>query len=206
MLLESRRLPLTRFLFALASVLVTHVAHAQVLSTADTLGRGKTAILLSDNELYAGDGIRLNIAYAMAARGLNERFDIFFSFGETATNGEAQAWIGGGGNLHLAKVKGVSLSAFNIASIPVHRRDEACLVLLNSALVASRPVGPKIFIYSGLNTLIPIGERNRGVFTPPDLKVNVPFGVTYAVGPWGLWGEVDVGQLHALGFGVTRLL
>jgi hypothetical protein len=35
--------------------------------------------------------------------------------------------------------------------------------------------------------------------------VNVPIGATYAIGPWGLWGEVDVGNLQAVGVGITRI-
>jgi hypothetical protein len=34
--------------------------------------------------------------------------------------------------------------------------------------------------------------------------VNVPAGVTDALGACGLWGEVDIGPLHAVGIGLTR--
>jgi hypothetical protein len=35
------------------------------------------------------------------------------------------------------------------------------------ALIAGTPVGKQLTVYSGLNSLIPIGERERGIFTPP---------------------------------------
>jgi hypothetical protein len=179
-------------------------AGAQVLTTGDTLGGGKSGVLVSDNEIYV-ETFRLNIAYGQYARGLTDRFDVYVAAGATTTEGLTQAWIGGGGNLHLAKIGAVSVSAFNLASVPVTRRDRACRVLLNSALVASVPIGPRMFVYSGVNSLIPIGDRARGVFTPPDTKFNVPLGGTIAFGAWGVWGEFDAGPLHAVGAGLTRV-
>jgi hypothetical protein len=175
-----------------------------VLTTADTIGKGKNAFLLSDNQLYI-DGFRLNIAYGEYARGLTDRFDVYLALGETTTDGQTQGWVGTGGNLRVMKIRRVSVSAFNLASIPITRRDEACLVLLNSALVVSIPAGSKVFVYSGVNSLIPIGERARGVFTPAETLFNAPIGATYAMGSWGLWGEFDAGPLHAIGVGLTRI-
>jgi hypothetical protein len=181
-------------------------ASAQVLTIGETLGRGKSAILLSDNVIYPGDDIpSLNIAYAMWARGLHRRFDVFVSGGETTTEGETQAFVGGGGNLHLVRAGTLAVSLFNVASVPFNHRDEACDVLLNSALVASVPAGPKAFVYSGVNGLIPLGHRERGIFTPPSARFNVPVGATYAIGAWGLWGEIDIGPLHAVGVGLTKV-
>lgn len=183
-----------------------HAAHAQVLTIGETLGKGKSAILLSDNVVFPGDDIpSLNIAYGLWAKALHPRFDLYLSAGETTTEGATQAWMGGGGNVQLVKAGKVGVSLFNIASVPFNRRTEACDVLLNSALVVSVPVGAKVFVYSGVNSLIPIGHRARGIFTPPDTKVNVPVGATSALGNWGLWGEVDIGPLHAVGVGLTRL-
>jgi hypothetical protein len=177
---------------------------AQVLTIADTIGKGKNAILVSDNQIFV-DEFRLNIAYGQWVRGLGNRFDLYAAAGETTTEGLTQAWVGGGGNLALFKAGRVSVSAFNVATVPVTRRDQACQVLLNSALVTSVPLGSRVFVYSGVNGLIPIGDRARGVFTPPDTKFNVPLGATVAFGPWGLWGEFDAGPLHAVGVGLTRI-
>ena len=177
-----------------------------MLTIGETLGKGKSGLLLSENVIVPGDGIpNLNIAYGLWAKGLTGRFDLYLSAGETTTEGETQWWLGGGGNLRLLRVKKVAVSLFSIASVALNRRDEACQVLLNPALVASAPLGAKLVVYSGINGLIPIGDRARGIFTPPSAKTNVPIGATYAIGPWGLWAEGDFGNLRAFGFGLTRM-
>ena len=177
-----------------------------MLAIGETLGKGKSGLLPSDNILVPGEGIpNLNIAYGEWAKGVTDRLDLYVIGGETTTDGETQFWVGGGGNLRLARVNKVSLSLFSVASVPVNHRDEACQVLFNPALVASVPLGSKLTVYSGLNALVPIGDRERGVFTPPSTKTNVPVGATYAIGPWGLWVEGDFGNLNALGLGLTRV-
>ena len=195
-----------RVLAACVLTLTADLAQAQVLSIGETLGRGKSGLLLTDNAIVPGEGIpNLNIFYGEFARGLSDRFDLYLAFGETTTDGETQVWTGGGGNLRLARAGKVTFSLFTVASVALTRRDEACQVLWNPALIASTPVGKQLTVYSGVNSLIPIGDRERGIFTPPSTKVNVPIGATYAIGPWGLWGEVDVGNLQAVGVGITRI-
>jgi hypothetical protein len=195
-----------RVLAACVLTLTADLAQAQVLSIGETLGRGKSGLLLTDNAIVPGEGIpNLNIFYGEFARGLSDRFDLYLAFGETTTDGETQVWTGGGGNLRLARAGKVTFSLFTVASVALTRRDEACQVLWNPALIASVPVGKQLTVYSGVNGLIPIGDRERGIFTPPSTKVNVPIGATYAIGPWGLWGEVDVGNLQAVGVGITRI-
>ena len=195
-----------RVLAACVLTLTADLAQAQVLSIGETLGRGKSGLLLTDNAIVPGEGIpNLNIFYGEFARGLGDRFDLYLSFGETTTDGETQVWTGGGGNLRLARAGKVTFSLFTVASVALTRRDEACQVLWNPALIASTPVGKQLTVYSGVNSLVPIGDRERGIFTPPSTKVNVPIGATYAIGPWGLWGEVDVGNLQAVGVGITRI-
>jgi len=195
-----------RVLAACVLTLTADLAQAQVLSIGETLGRGKSGLLLTDNAIVPGEGIpNLNIFYGEFARGLSDRFDLYLAFGETTTDGETQVWTGGGGNLRLARARKVTFSLFTVASVALTRRDQACQVLWNPALIASAPVGKQLTVYSGVNGLIPIGDRERGIFTPPSTKVNVPIGATYAIGPWGLWGEVDVGNLQAVGVGITRI-
>jgi len=196
-----------RALLAAALVLLIEGrGNAQVLATAETLGKGTSAVLFTDNVIVPGDGIAyLNIAYGQYARGVHDRADLYVSFGETTTEGSTQVWIGGGGNVRLARMRKVSVSLFGIATIPLSRRDEACLVLLNPALIVSAPVTKALSLYSGVNSLVPIGERARGIFTPPSSKVNVPIGATYAIGAWGVWGEADLGTLRAFGIGFSRV-
>jgi hypothetical protein len=181
-------------------------ADAQVLSTAETLGKGKSGLLFTENVIVPGDDIaNLNIAYGEFARGLADRFDLYLAAGATTTEGSTQGWIGGGGNLRLARIGKAAVSLFGVATVPLNHRDEACLVLLNPALIVSAPLGAKLSIYSGVNSLVPIGDRARGIFTPPSIKVNVPIGATYAIGAWGLWGEADFGTLRAFGGGLSRV-
>jgi len=195
-----------RVLAACVLTLTADLAQAQVLSIGETLGRGKSGLLLTDNAIVPGEGIpNLNIFYGEFARGLSDRFDLYLAFGETTTDGETQVWTGGGGNLRLARARKVTFSLFTVASVALTRRDQACQVLWNPALIASTPVARQLTVYSGVNSLIPIGDRERGIFTPPSTRVNVPIGATYAIGPWGLWGEVDVGNLQAVGVGITRI-
>lgn len=189
-----------------ALVCAPQVIVAQVLTIGETLGKGKAGLLLSDNVIVPGDGIaNLNIAYGLFAKGLSDRFDLYLSGGGATTEGATQPFVGGGWNLRLVRVGKATLSFFTIATIPLNRRDEACQVLLNPALVVSAPLGPKVVVYTGLNALVPIGDRARGIFTPPSTKTNVPIGATYAIGKWGLWGEADFGNLNAFGAGLTRL-
>ena len=193
-------------LAACVLTLTADLAQAQVLSIGETLGKGKSGVLLTDNAIVPGEGIpNLNIFYGEFARGLSDRFDLYLSLGETTTDGETQVWTGGGGNLRLARAKKVTFSLFTVASVALTRRDEACQVLWNPALIASAPLSKQLTVYSGVNSLVPIGDRERGIFTPPSAKVNVPIGATYAIGPWGLWGEADVGNLQAVGVGITRI-
>jgi hypothetical protein len=195
-----------RALAACVLTLTADLAQAQVLSIGETLGKGKSGLLLTDNAIVPGEGIpNLNIFYGEFARGLSDRFDLYLAFGETTTDGETQVWTGGGGNLRLARARKVTFSLFTVASVALTRRDQACQVLWNPALIASTPVARQLTVYSGVNSLIPIGDRERGIFTPPSTRVNVPIGATYAIGPWGLWGEVDVGNLQAVGVGITRI-
>ena len=195
-------------------MLISQQTSAQVLSTAETLGKGTSAVLFSDNVIVPGEGIDdLNIAYGQYARGLHARFDLYLSSGATTTEGLTQVWIGGGGNVRLARIRKVSVSLFTIATVPLTHRDDACLVLLNPALIVSAPLGAKVSIYSGVNSLVPIGDPKQSgsggrrtsvaIFTPPSAKVNAPIGATYAIGHWGLWGEADFGTLRAFGAAVT---
>jgi hypothetical protein len=197
---------LSRALATAFLLLAAARVEAQVLTIGETLGKGKNGLLVSDNVIVPGDDIpSLNIFYAEYARGLSDRFDLYLSAGETTTDGSTQGWLGGGGNLRLARIHKAAVSFFNVASVPLNHRDEACQVLWNPALVVSTPLNKALTVYSGVNSLVPIGDRERGIFTPPSTKVNVPIGATVALGAWGLWGEVDLGNLNAVGVGVTRI-
>ena len=97
------------------------------------------------------------------------------------------------------------MSLFGVAAVPLNRRDQACDVLVNPALIVSRVVVPdRLALYSGVNALVPVGHRARGWFTPTKTQVNVPAGAMVMLGRWALFGEADIGHLKALGVGVAR--
>ena len=185
-------------------------AHAQVLTTAETLGRGKQAVLASENRIFV-DGARLHLLVGQYVRGLTDRLDLYLVAGDTRTDDETttlvidQAWLGIGGNWSLGQWKDFHASLFAVVSVPINRRDQASLVLANPAVVVSRTVvKDRLALYTGINALVPLGHRERGWFTPPDTKVNVPAGALIMLGKWGVFAEADIGHLKAIGLGLTR--
>src|SRR3989338_1148840 len=115
---------------AILCILFVATAEAQVLTTAETLGKGKQAVLLAENHLFV-DGVNLNIAYAQYIRGLSDRFDLYLTIGGTNIENEDQAWFSIGGNLHLLRLQGFDTSLLNIVSLPINSRDQSSTLLLN---------------------------------------------------------------------------
>ncbi len=188
----------------IAFCLYATAASAQVLTTAETLGKGKQMVAVSENHLNdAGTGI--NIAYVMYAKGLTSRFDLYVAVGQTQLLGQGQAWAGVGGNAKLFSARKVSVALFTLASVPLHRFSESSVVLLNTALVVSRPISSKLSVYTGVNTLVPIGRRDQGFFTPVDNKLNFPLGASLALGNWGITAEADLGKMRAVGVALSRI-
>lgn len=179
-------------------------AQAQVLTTADTLGQGKQAVMVSENHLDDA-GLGINMAYAMYVRGLTSKFDLYVTIGQTRLLGEEQIWVSVGGNRQVLHVNKTSVSLFTTVATPIMRTREASILLLNPAVVISQALGPKISVYSGINTLVPIGQVSRGFFTPTDNRFNVPVGAVLTFGNWGLCTEADLGHLKALGIGLSRV-
>ncbi|MEK7187766.1 MAG: hypothetical protein AAB691_02895 [Patescibacteria group bacterium] len=176
-------------------------AHCQILTTAETLGSGKQAVLLTENHQFV-DGVHLNVAYVQYIRGLSDRFDLYLIAGETNVKKKAQAWLGIGGNFNLFQVQGFDTSLFNTIALPINARDQSSTVLLNTAFVISRGF-EKLTPYAGVSALVPIGARNRGFFTPIREEVNVPLGIFVPWRQWGVFLEGDVGHLSAVGVGIS---
>jgi hypothetical protein len=195
---------------AVLFVLAGSMAEAQVLTTADTLGKGVQGVLGSDNRIFV-DGARLHIIVGQYVRGLASRFDLYVVASDTRTDDETgttvldQFSLGAGGNWNIVRWKGFSVSLFGIVSVPLTHRDQASDVLANPALVISRVVvKDRLALYSGVNVLVPIGHRSRGWFTPTETRVNVPAGMLVMLGKWGIFGEADIGPLTAVGIGLSR--
>ncbi|MBX4191262.1 MAG: hypothetical protein KW804_00485 [Candidatus Doudnabacteria bacterium] len=160
---------------------------------------------ISENHQYE-DGVDLNVAYVMYARGITPRLDLYVGVGETNIFGQDQAWMTVGGSAKLFSVRNYSVSLFALASVPLHRFDEASTVLFNPAVVVSRAVTSKLSLYSGVNVYVPIGARSRGPFTPSQNKLNYPIGALVVLGDdWGLAAEADFGKLKAIGIAVSRV-
>jgi len=190
-------------LFTFVVMFVAVSAQAQILTTADTLGKGKNAVVVSENALTLDD-TQINIEYALYARGLTHKLDLYVSVGETHLLGQSQVWIGVGGNAHLGKIAGNSISLFGVVSLPLTGRATGSAILVNPAIVISRPLTEKISVYSGVNVLIPVGALSSRFFAPPETKVNVPVGVSVILGNWALTAETDFGKLKALGIALSR--
>ncbi len=191
------------FLLIVTMVLFASIASAQVLTTAETIGAGKQMVAVTENSL-SDSGTGINIVYAMYAKGLTSRFDLYTAIGQTRLAGEAQMWAAIGSNGKLLSAGKISVSLFTFASTPLQRFNEASLVLLNTAVVMSRPVNSKLSLYTGVNILVPIGKRNHGFFTPVDSRTNLPLGASLTLGNWGVTAEADLGKLMAVGVAISK--
>ena len=202
-----RHLTAVTILLALAGA----SAQAQVLTTADTLGKGVQGALASDSHIFVDDA-RLHIIAGQYVRGLTDRLDLYLLASDTRTDDETgttvldQFSLGAGGNWTITRWKGFSVSLFGIVSVPLTHRDQASDVLADAALVISRTVvKDRLALYGGVNALVPIGHRSRGWFTPTDTEVNAPVGGLVMLGKWGVFAEVDIGHLTAVGIGLSRV-
>lgn len=186
-------------------LLSTTTVNAQILTTGQTTGqKGAQAIMLTENRIYV-DGVQLNIAYFQYVLGVSPRLDLYASVGGTRILQQDQLWLGLGENFNVFHRKNVDVSLFNVASLPVNKTAMASTVLLNSAVVVSHSINKMLSLYSGLNVLVPIGVRDRGVFTPSTTYLNVPVGANVNIGKWSLFLEGDIGHLKALGIGIARM-
>ena len=185
------------------SLLVATQVEAQVLTTADTLGKGNQAVMVSENHL-ADDGTGINIAYAMYARGLTSKTDLYISVGQTHLLGEGQIWASVGGNWQILHVNKTSVSLFTTAAFAMTRHDEASTILLNPAVIISQTLTSKVSVYTGINSLIPVGNVKSAFFTPASNRFNVPVGTAVVLGSFGLYAEADLGKLKAIGIGLSK--
>jgi hypothetical protein len=200
----------TAHVLLLLSGFAASPASAQVLTTADTLGKGAQSVFVSENRLFI-DGARLHVAIGQYVRGVTDRVDVYLLAGHTRTDDQTgtvvqgQTWIGGGGNWRVGRWQGFSVSLFGVASVPLNRRDQACRVLLNPALIVSRAVvRDRLALYTSLNAVLPVGKREQGWFTPTKNEINVPAGAMLMLGRWAVFAEADLGHLKALALGVAR--
>ena len=185
----------------LLTLLLVASVNAQVISTAETSGRGKTTFLGSVNgNRYAG--VNGTGGYFWAGRGMTDSFDLFTIDGWSTVPGATQAWVGAGSNLRFAKLAGWDMSLYQYATTPVNRRGMASTLLYDACWINSRHVGP-VVPYVGLNAVVPIGNRNQSAFTPPKTEYTLPIGLSVPSGKAFLYFEADVGKMMVFSAGVS---
>lgn len=188
-------------------------ARGQVLVTGETGGSGGQAVVVAANLLAPKDFDTLANFWAQYGYGLADRVDVFAAYGNISVFGETQHYVGVGSNIAILRRarQHLDLSFFNNASLPVTRRNQAATVLVTLALVASRPVkvGSTVLTpYGGFNTLLPVGQRAAGVFTPVETLHTGIIGVAVPVNrAWSAYAEYNPGpHLQCAGVGVAYVL
>lgn len=192
-------------------ILFASQASAQILVTGETGGKGNQAILFSSNGIFPQDLGLFNV-YGQYIYGVTDWLDLGPVHGNITALGRTQHYLGLGWNLnllHRSKVL-VDVSFFGTATVPLNKRNESSTVLATPALVISRPIklnGRSISLYTGFGTLVPIGQTEDTLFTPPDFVWSIPVGFSTAVSRnWALYAEVDVHHtFKATGIGLVRV-
>ena len=192
------------------TILFASQISAQVLVTGETGGKGGKAIFLSANGLNP-EGLSLFNVYGQYVYGLTDRLDIFGTYGNISALGKTQHYVGLGWNINILKrsLVGVDVAFFNVITTPLNKRGDSSTILLTPAVIASRPVvinGKSFGIYSGFNTIVPIGQTSDTIFTPPDTLWSVPIGATMSLSNgWSLYAEFDIGaEIKSAGIGFLK--
>lgn len=183
-------------------VILAMQAHCQTMVTAETLGKGKTALFGATNALYVKGFTTLGLSMGQVWYGTTNRIDVFGGVSDTAVFGQHQVAGMAGGNINLLKSKTVSVSTFHTISVPVNRRADGSLLWFAS-LVASRNIG-KVVGYTGYSANIPLGESADKLFTPASAVHNIPLGVAIPKGKYLVFVEYNNGrQVQTFGIGIS---
>lgn len=183
------------------------MAHAQTLTTAETMGKGKKAIFFSSNVLNARDFATLGYSYAQVVYGLTDRADLYVGPGFITVFDRTQGSMGIGANTNILKSKVVSISTYNLVSLPLNsRRDGATLLFSSQVISRTFKISRYSFSgYTGWSFLAPLG-RNRAekLFTPPHTFHFVPLGLMLPLGKRvAVFAEYNHGNpLRTKSFGV----
>jgi hypothetical protein len=113
------------------------------------------------------------------------------------------------GIAHRDKI-GVDLLLYSLATSPLTRRSDASTALFSFAPIASRPVkirGITITPYGGLLTIVPAGNREDKIFTPPETGRAAVIGVAVPLNKdWIAFFEWNPApNLRSAGTAVSRL-
>jgi hypothetical protein len=191
---------------------LVHVASAsgQVLLTGETGGSGSQAVAVTASFIAQKDFGNLTNLWAQYGYGLTDRVDIFAAYGDITVFGQLQHYVGIGSNIAVLKRRRdqVDVSFFSNVSLPLTRREQAATVLVTLAVIASRPVqlgAAHITPYGGLETIVPVGDRARGIFTPIETLHAGVFGIAVPLHKtWAAYAEYNYGEnLRSSGVGIA---
>jgi hypothetical protein len=146
-------------------------ASGQVLLTGEPGGTGAQGVTVTGNVISPRGFTDLANFWGQYGYGLTDRVDVFAAYGAIRVFDETQHYVGIGSNVGILRrgAHGLDVSVFSNLSLPLTRRDEASSVVVTIAVIASRPVtlgSLRITTYGGFESLAPVGDRARGVFTP----------------------------------------
>jgi len=177
---------------------------AQVISTAETSGNGKTTYIASLNT-NRYQGVTGSGGYVWVGRGATDRLDVFTIDGWSTVSGATQFWVGVGSNFRFAQLAGWDMSLYQYATTPLNRRDEASTLLYDACWINSRHIG-QVAAYVGINVVVPIGNTDQATFTPPRTEFNLPLGIAIPAGKAFLYLEADLGDItiYSVGVSLTR--
>ena len=181
-------------------------AHAQTLTTAETIGKGKVSYFAASNALVARGFTTLHYGYGQIVYGLADRVDLYAGPGMITALGQSQMNATGGANINLLK-RGVAISSFNLLTTGVtNRSNSANLLWLNSTVVSRNlEIAERaITIYSGYSFLVPFGpDKKTKLFTPPETTKTIPVGLVIPIKKTAIFVEYNYGtklQSVSLGF------
>lgn len=188
-------------------------ASGQVLLTAEPTGLGTQSVAVTANLISPKDFGNLTNLWAQYGFGITDRIDLFGNYGAIRVFGETQHYAGIGSNIGILSRNrhGLDVSVMSSVTAPLSRRGQAATLLGTLAIIASRPVtvgAVTMTPYFGFESVVPIGGRARGVFTPVETLhagiagVAIPLRKT-----WTAYVEYNPGpNLRSGGAGVAVLI
>jgi len=184
--------------------LMSGVALAQVMVTADPSGAGKSTVAVS-LPYQADDFYGLHAPQVSLSQGLSNWLDVSVVAGANFYGGHKQAWVGAGGNLRVLRVGKNSVSLFGVVTTPVHRREKSSATMLSSAVIVSREFLPTLTVYVAPNWLKTLsGQRVEG-FTLTQKRFDVPIGASVG---WDdgtrLVAELDFASMKAFSMSIRK--
>lgn len=196
---------------ALCTVSVVPMLRAQALITGENGGKGTQAVMLSANAIQPNEFGTLTNVWWQYGYGVTEHVDAFLSYGNITVFGRSQSYAAIGSNIGLLRRSraGLDVAFYNNASLPINHREQACPVLLASALIASRPVklsGRVITPYGGVSRLTPLGGTHDPFFTPSAAVYNGIVGGSVSLGKVTIFLEYNPGRMqNSAGVGVLYI-